>query len=479
MVYVNSLFAATNTGQSISKANEKSHENNDFFDILSKNMSHLQMLQSQSPRGALKSIGLDIENPENAVRHSNESSRSMSRSGTDSRVADSKAKGIGSKGVRVQPGEEVSLSDEKEEQIESIILVVDEIIAMLQKIIDEYETSQPLHSNETQLELFETIEATINESIGKLLEMAENAPRDVSELTLDLAQKLEQILAMNSTKNISENDISVISEQLNTLIDKMQNEAMNVKAKLTDTKDNSINSTDFEATIANESQNSMQVKTTETEHQPDFDSNEKLHDNAKKNRAPLNDAANIRGKPELEDIIGLEDYSTMEYVNESPQEVESIFTSMPKVPITAKADLLYQIVENAKVFIGQGKSEMVIQLKPESLGKIQLNVIHERGEIVAEFTAENEQVKQILESNMQQLKDSLEESGIDVQSLSVSVGQHGNSDDSHTDGYTQTGAQAQNFTDGIDVSDVNQTIGYSRLSGDLYGFQESAINLIA
>ena len=66
----------------------------------------------------------------------------------------------------------------------------------------------------------------------------------------------------------------------------------------------------------------------------------------------------------------------MEYVNESPQEVESIFTSMPKVPITAKADLLYQIVENAKVFIGQGKSEMVIQLKPESLGKIQLNVIH-------------------------------------------------------------------------------------------------------
>ena len=177
------------------------------------------MLQSQSPRGALKSIGLDIENPENAVRHSNESSRSMSRSGTDSRVADSKAKGIGSKGVRVQPGEEVSLSDEKEEQIESIILVVDEIIAMLQKIIDEYETSQPLHSNETQLELFETIEATINESIGKLLEMAENAPRDVSELTLDLAQKLEQILAMNST-NISENDISVISEQLNTLIDK-------------------------------------------------------------------------------------------------------------------------------------------------------------------------------------------------------------------------------------------------------------------
>ena len=119
-------FAATNTGQSISKANEKSHENNDFFDILSKNMSHLQMLQSQSPRGALKSIGLDIENPENAVRHSNESSRSMGRSGTDSRVADSKAKGIGSKGVRVQPGEEVSLSDEKEEQIESIILVVDD-----------------------------------------------------------------------------------------------------------------------------------------------------------------------------------------------------------------------------------------------------------------------------------------------------------------------------------------------------------------
>lgn len=37
--------------------------------------------------------------------------------------------------------------------------------------------------------------------------------------------------------------------------------------------------------------------------------------------------------------------------------------------------------------------------------------------------AESEQVKAILESNMQMLRDALEKSGVDIQSLSVSVGQ--------------------------------------------------------
>ena len=65
---------------------------------------------------------------------------------------------------------------------------------------------------------------------------------------------------------------------------------------------------------------------------------------------------------------------------------------------------------------------MEIHLKPDSLGRLSLKIIHERGEILAKITTENQQVKEILESNMQMLKDALEESGFNVQSLSVSVG---------------------------------------------------------
>lgn len=81
-----------------------------------------------------------------------------------------------------------------------------------------------------------------------------------------------------------------------------------------------------------------------------------------------------------------------------------------------------QVMLKVKLMAGEHKQEMEMHLKPESLGKLTLKIIHERGEIVARITAENEQVKAILETNMQMLKDSLEKSGLSVQSLSVSVG---------------------------------------------------------
>lgn len=88
-------------------------------------------------------------------------------------------------------------------------------------------------------------------------------------------------------------------------------------------------------------------------------------------------------------------------------------------------EIISQIVEKAAVVVGQDRSEMVMELKPESLGRISLKVATENGIVMAKFVAESRQVQQILESNMQMLKDSLARQGINVQSLSVSVRQDG------------------------------------------------------
>jgi len=65
---------------------------------------------------------------------------------------------------------------------------------------------------------------------------------------------------------------------------------------------------------------------------------------------------------------------------------------------------------------------MVIDLKPEHLGKLELKIVTERGMVVAKFVAENEQVKAALESNMNMLKESLEKQGFLVEGFSVTVG---------------------------------------------------------
>ena len=52
-----------------------------------------------------------------------------------------------------------------------------------------------------------------------------------------------------------------------------------------------------------------------------------------------------------------------------------------------------------------------------------MKIVTERGIVTAKFIAENQQVKEALETNMQLLKDSLEKQGLSVQGFSVSVGQ--------------------------------------------------------
>ncbi len=113
-----------------------------------------------------------------------------------------------------------------------------------------------------------------------------------------------------------------------------------------------------------------------------------------------------------------------------------------------------QVTAKVSELTGNARHEMELQLKPESLGKINLKLVEEKGQILAKFTAESEQVRAILESNMQLLKDSLEKSGLTVQQLSVSVGQQpgrGSQEDGR-DGDSDNGRGNAHANRGIRVS---------------------------
>lgn len=95
------------------------------------------------------------------------------------------------------------------------------------------------------------------------------------------------------------------------------------------------------------------------------------------------------------------------------------------IPTTTvdKAELLSQIIKKAEVIVGATQSEMIMKLEPENLGKLNLRVSVERGLLTASFQAENQQVKSIIESNFNSLRDMLQEKGINVQSINVSLNQ--------------------------------------------------------
>ncbi len=107
-----------------------------------------------------------------------------------------------------------------------------------------------------------------------------------------------------------------------------------------------------------------------------------------------------------------------------------------------------QIVEHAKLNLSNGQSQMELQLKPDNLGKIQLKISMENQLVTARFVAESDQVKQIIETNLNVLKRSLYESGIQVDSMMVAVGQQNHSGAFQHSMNGQGSSSQQNFSGG-------------------------------
>lgn len=98
----------------------------------------------------------------------------------------------------------------------------------------------------------------------------------------------------------------------------------------------------------------------------------------------------------------------------------------PKSQPVNKSEIINQIVKKAEIILNELQSEMSMQLEPENLGKLTLKVAVEKGLITAKFVAESNEVKQVIESSFNELKDMLQEKGLLIQNLSVSVGQNDN-----------------------------------------------------
>ncbi|PKM77664.1 MAG: hypothetical protein CVU90_06180 [Firmicutes bacterium HGW-Firmicutes-15] len=90
-------------------------------------------------------------------------------------------------------------------------------------------------------------------------------------------------------------------------------------------------------------------------------------------------------------------------------------------PTVSPEELMEQIVKKVELVTKLATSEMRIQLKPEFLGKMMIQIIVDDGVITARFTTESQHVKQVLEANMNSLKQTLEANGLRVEKTEVNV----------------------------------------------------------
>ncbi len=115
-------------------------------------------------------------------------------------------------------------------------------------------------------------------------------------------------------------------------------------------------------------------------------------------------------------------------------------------------NILNQVKEEIKISVRQEVTSMELQLHPASLGKVGLHIEAKAGALTAQFVAENAQVKQALESQVTELKETLASKGIRIEEVEVTLASH---------------QFEQNFMN-------NTGSGSGRFSGDTEGAERSA-----
>lgn len=107
-----------------------------------------------------------------------------------------------------------------------------------------------------------------------------------------------------------------------------------------------------------------------------------------------------------------------------PDGVFEAFDVQPKYTSVNTTDIIRQIVDQISIAKTTGESVIEMQLNPENLGKLYINVTERNSEITARIAVSNETVKNALESQMAALRENLQDANIRVNDVEITIATH-------------------------------------------------------
>jgi flagellar hook-length control protein FliK len=87
-------------------------------------------------------------------------------------------------------------------------------------------------------------------------------------------------------------------------------------------------------------------------------------------------------------------------------------------------NLMDQMEGLARTFASSEGTTVEMQLNPENLGRLTLSVSEKQGNVTAQIIASNEQVKEALQTQLVELRSTLQNQGVRVQAVEVTVASH-------------------------------------------------------
>jgi flagellar hook-length control protein FliK len=321
--------------------------------------------------------------------------------------------------------------DTLKEAVESVILKIEEELDVTEEEITE--ALAILGLTQTALLIPETIpeiaielsdaegaislvtNAELYDAIGEITKTVEEIlPNLEEDLDID-PEVFEAVLKEASVIPAEENPIDTelpVEEENETPVIEINVKSFEARSESREVKNEEVSQVEEPKEELNVSKAPVLNETNAKEQ----NSNEDLSQTVKTETAkPLNDEHEVKD-PIVTFTQNLID-KTREALN--AKEVTTVYTE-----VDAKA-IIDQITESIRVEATPETTEISLRLHPESLGNVSVRIsANHEGAMTAQFIAQNESVKAIIESQALVLRETLEAKGVTVEAVEVMVGSH-------------------------------------------------------
>lgn len=147
-----------------------------------------------------------------------------------------------------------------------------------------------------------------------------------------------------------------------------------------------------------------------------------------------------------------------------------------------KKQFMEHIIEKVKYDLSSNKNQIRMTLKPESLGEMIMEVEVVKNSLVAKIMVDNQRSKELIENNLFQLKEGVKDTGLEIKTFEVFVGNNSDFDKHNFNGFN---FNRRNEKPKVKVKVKENEIGFyedsiqsSRINPlDIYS--ESSLNLLA
>ena len=107
------------------------------------------------------------------------------------------------------------------------------------------------------------------------------------------------------------------------------------------------------------------------------------------------------------------------FMNKLDAKLGSALKGSQQNNILNKNDIMSQLNTKFNDMLQGGQNKVSMILQPENLGKVSVEIVNSKDGIVAKMTTENQQVKELLDKNMEALRSNLSSQGVNVNNIKV------------------------------------------------------------